>query len=111
MQEPTTIELTRLSGWVDDNGPVPSDQITEFAPHLWPGLDRYMTDHVPTGGFLRAVLENDLRGAAARMSPDLPNQVLFRLVRLLNNYASAESWGSKEKVAAWLVKGGSDAVS
>jgi hypothetical protein len=28
--------------------------------HLVPGLQRYFSDHIETGSFLRAVLENDL---------------------------------------------------
>lgn len=37
----------------------------ELAKNL-DGLKRYVEHHTPTGGFLRAVLENDLREACAR---------------------------------------------
>jgi len=110
VNSPTTTEPTHASGWVDDCGPILPEDIQALG-NLWPGLNRYMTHRIPTGGFLRAVLENDLRGTVTRISPAIPNSTIFILVTLLNNYASAESWGSKEKVAAWLTKGGSDAVS
>ena len=34
--------------------------------HLMPTLDRYIQNHIPTGGFLEAVLSNDLRNALDR---------------------------------------------
>lgn len=33
-------------------------------------LDRYVLEGCPVGGFLQAVLENDLRGAIQRADPD-----------------------------------------
>ena len=67
-------------------------------------LVRYAIDRTPVGGFLTAVLENDLKGAAARA--DGTNKAL------LVNYAQAMMWampsqcqGSPEKVDRWIAGG------
>lgn len=71
-------------------------------------LHRYVTECVPTGGFLRAVLENDLCNALARINPvtreDYPN-LFHDMVQVLYNHAPSNCWGSKEAVAAWLKRG------
>lgn len=68
---------------------------------LRPGLERYFADRVRPGGFLCAVLANDLREATGRADDEhLPH--LRNLVRFLYNYAPAKSHGSAEAVEAWL---------
>jgi hypothetical protein len=69
--------------------------------HLIPGLNRYFTDHIETGSFLRAVLENDLRGACARADV-VTRWALFQVVTYIELMAPKECWGSPEKVKAWL---------
>lgn len=65
------------------------------------GLQRYVEHRVPTGGFLRAVLENDLKEACIRA--DLENiEVIPIYVHWLYNKAPVICWGSPEKVKAWL---------
>jgi len=65
------------------------------------GLVRYINDRVPAGGFLHAVLENDLKEAVARA--DEENMELIPIyVSWLYNEAPTACWGSPEKVAAWL---------
>lgn len=67
-------------------------------------LSRYSTEHVATGGFLKAVLENDLCEAVCRA--DQSNfQLLPVIVRYVYNELPSPCWGSKEKVAAWLAAG------
>jgi hypothetical protein len=55
----------------------------------------------PVGGFLEALLSNDLRDACERATADnlwlLPIYVGF-----LRECAPADAWGSREKVAAWI---------
>ena len=64
-------------------------------------INRYVDDNVPPGGFLTAVLSNDLAkafGAADSASkPALPE-----IVRYLNNEVPAQCWGSHDKFEAWL---------
>jgi len=76
---------------------------SEAIDKLIPGLDRYFLDHVETGGFLRCVLENNLREACAHADP-LSRSVLADVVDYIELMGPAESWGSPEKVKAWLIK-------
>lgn len=66
------------------------------------GLERYVNDRVAPGGFLRAVLENDLARAIGRA--DLENlEELPDIVRYVYSHVPAKAWGSKDAVARWLV--------
>ena len=66
-------------------------------------LDRYANDHLATGGFLRAVLANDLAGAVGRA--DLDNTfALVDIVRYIWNQLPSECHGSYEAVDRWLAK-------
>ena len=69
--------------------------------HILPGLKRYVDHHIEPGGFLRAVLENDLKEAFGRADEDSRNG-LFDIVCWLYNCAPGKCWGSPEKVQAWL---------
>ena len=65
-------------------------------------LDRYVSDHLPTGSFLRAVLEDDIYCAARYADADsLKN--LVDIVMLVREQP-AECHGSPDKVAAWLAR-------
>jgi hypothetical protein len=74
----------------------------EKAPNdLGDSFKRYIELRIPTGSFLRAVLENDLKEACGRA--DIYNQrILFEIVYWLYNEAPPDCWGSPEKVKAWL---------
>lgn len=66
-------------------------------------LERYIEDRIPTGGFLMAVLSNDLRGSLSRA--DLHNRNnIFQIVSWLYNNAPSDCWGSADKVSAWLTE-------
>jgi hypothetical protein len=67
---------------------------------------RAWVDHAePIGGFLRAVLENNLKEACGRAdSSNLANLPAF--VSWLYNEAPSDCWGSPAKVAAWEKLGG-----
>ncbi len=69
--------------------------------NLKAGLDRYATNHIRTGGFLEAVLNNDLFSAMAKADPD---SLLFLhdIVGYCYNELPGDCWGSPEKVRAWL---------
>lgn len=63
-------------------------------------IDAWVHDARPTGGFLRAVLSNDLREAFARA--DLDNRAaMFDIVSYLYNECPGLCWGSYERVAEW----------
>jgi hypothetical protein len=64
-------------------------------------LERYVSDRCPTGGFLHAVLSNDLTQACAKA--DMHNQRrLHEIVSYIYNNLPSICWGSPEKVEKWL---------
>lgn len=65
----------------------------------------YFERGIPQGSFFTAVLENDLRGAIGA-ADQYNRRLLFDWVAWLYWEAPSESWGSPEKVAAWIDKGG-----
>jgi hypothetical protein len=70
---------------------------------LQEGMRLYIEDRVETGGFLRAVLSNDLRTACERA--DAENQrALFDIVAWIYNNAPSNCWGSTAAVAAWIAR-------
>ena len=59
-------------------------------------LYRYVEHHIPPGGFLQAVLENDLKAAVARA--DLHNRAaLVALTIFCANHVPMSSCGSPER--------------
>lgn len=68
---------------------------------LTSALLRYVDRRTPTGGFLRACLENDLLQAACT-ADDECRLCLTEIMRYIANELPGACWGSKEKVKAWL---------
>ena len=68
--------------------------------HLGGGLVRYFRDGILPGGFLQAVLCNDLRQATRRGDPWALRR-LADLVDVLVEVAPAAAWGSRDAVLAW----------
>lgn len=72
-------------------------------PEIIRAIRRYADEHVATGGFLRAVLSNDLREAIWRADDEnkaaLPEIVWYCFWQIPGN-----CWGSPEAVKAWLEK-------
>lgn len=64
-------------------------------------LQRYVEHGIPTGGFLRAVLENNLTEAFGRA--DIENrEAMFEIVHHVYNNLPYGCHGSAEIVDAWL---------
>lgn len=81
----------------------------EFAipDHMWEAVFEYVAHRREAGGFFMAVVNNDFVRACC--AADTANQeALFGWAQLLYNFFPPNSYGSPEKVDAWL-KGGSDA--
>lgn len=78
------------------------EELRETGKHL-PLIDsllEYVFNNCPTGGFLSAVLENDLSGAINRA--DLENRrCIADYVIFIWNYLPRDCWGSKERVDNW----------
>lgn len=74
----------------------------EMVPeHLRDGLRRYVEDQIEPGGFLMAVLTNDLIRTVGLGTPT-SLAGLHDLISFLWNHAPAPSWGTPQKVAEWL---------
>ena len=73
-------------------------------PALLEGLVRYRDNRIATGGFLRAVLANDLNGAIFR-ADDESLGAIPSLVRWIREELPIESWGTVERVNLWLAPG------
>lgn len=69
--------------------------------NLGPSLHRYIEGHVRLGGFLNAIVENDLLAACLR-ADETNRKIIHEIVLWLYNEAPAECWGSPEKVKFWL---------
>lgn len=83
-----------LAIWRDPDGhPIPG--------HMRQSLFDYIEMGTPPGGFLRAVLINDLREACARADP-INRHRLFTYVCFLYNKAPSSCWGSEERVQTWI---------
>jgi len=65
------------------------------------GIRRYADKGIPTGGFLHAVLSNNLCESFDRA--DTENRAaLHEIIHYIYHNIPADSWGSTAKVEAWL---------
>jgi hypothetical protein len=77
-----------------------SHDYARIPSHLRPGLEHWIREARPVGGFLSALLANDLSRAIA-LADHQSLYALPVLVSWLTNRAPSPCWGSPEKVAAW----------
>ena len=69
--------------------------------HTKAALDRYVNDRILPGGFLIAVLSNDLFGAVGKA--DKENlAALADIVRYIYNEIPCSCWGNKEIIWKWV---------
>lgn len=71
---------------------------------LHDGLVRYLVQRIRPGGFLTAVLENDLREAVARANPPAHLLALPALAKFLYNEAPAAAHGDPASVNSWIAE-------
>ena len=72
-------------------------------PQIIDGIRRYVDERIPPGGFLTAVLENDLKEAFGR-ADDGNIAAMFGIVAYCYNEIPGVCWGSPERVKAWLTE-------
>ena len=71
--------------------------------HMREPLSAYISNHRPTGSFLKAVLCNDLFEAVGKADADnILNIPAF--TNYIYNKAPSECWGSLEKYNAWIAE-------
>ena len=74
----------------------------EKAPENCRGsLMRYIEYRIPPGGFLTALLSNDLMDAIGR-ADHINKEQFHEIASWLYNYAPPDCFGSRRKVADWL---------
>jgi hypothetical protein len=78
---------------------------TKLPPHMRTGAELYVEHGVLSGGFLRAVLENDLVKAFGA-ADGLNTYAMPDWASWLYNDAPSDSWGSPEKVKSWCEHNG-----
>ena len=66
------------------------------------GLKRYAKDRIHPGGFLTAVLENNLRKSFGQADKE-NREALFEIVCHCYKELPSICWGSPEKVKNWLL--------
>lgn len=69
--------------------------------HMIDGLELYVFHRVQPGGFMRAVLENDLKEALGR-ADSINQHALKKIVSFMYNEMPAISQGSVDRVRKWL---------
>ena len=73
--------------------------------HCQDAVLQYVLRGINPGGFLQAVFSNDLAGAFGR-ADETNRKSLFEYVSFLYNEAPLVSWGSREKMKAWIERKG-----
>lgn len=73
----------------------------QIPAHTKMALNNYVENKYSPGGFLWAVLSNDLFGAVG-LADKQNREALSEIVSYVYNYLPSNSWGSEEKVRAWL---------
>lgn len=73
----------------------------ELPESLKESLDAYVSTGRPTGGFLQACIENDLKDAVAR-ADECSLAAIPAVIGYLYNEAPIGSWGKKECFRAWI---------
>lgn len=74
-------------------GPIPDD--------LKASIDRYVEHGIPTGSFLRFVLENNLSQSVAQ-ADERNIRLIPEIVNYIYNQIPGAAWGSEAIVDAWL---------
>jgi hypothetical protein len=64
------------------------------------GIERWITDRMPPGGFLQSVIANDLREAFARADQNSTAH-MKDIVAFFYNEAPSTCWGSPEALVSW----------
>lgn len=73
--------------------------------HMRGGIERYVLLGMPPGGFLRAVICNDLFDAVGR-ADDFNIKLLGNYCKFFHGWAPHECWGSTEKYEKWTAQKG-----
>jgi len=70
--------------------------------HTYEALKKYVEQKIPTGGFLFAILTNNLFEAASKADIKNTNK-LFDICNFIYNEIPSDCWGTKDKVENWII--------
>ena len=73
-------------------------------PRIREAIDQFVWHGTPTGGFVRAVLSNDLMGAVVRADPDSLSSIGL-ICQYVYNAVPSGCHGSSEAVNAHIARG------
>lgn len=76
---------------------------SKIRPEIIESIRAYADDGRPTGGFLKAVLSNDLKEAFGR-ADDGNRETMFEIVSYCYNEIPSSCWGTPEAVTEWMEK-------
>ena len=76
-------------------------------PHMQSAITRYLEHGVNPGGFVTAVLENNLSEAVCR-ADDTNSTLLREYIMVMTWMLPAHAWGSRSRVEAWTSHKGLD---
>lgn len=81
----------------------------QIPEHTYGALKRYVEDGIPTGGFLYAVLTNDLSGTFGKA--DCENiEKIKEICGFVYNEIPSGAWGNIKKVNKWIKQHGMKGV-
>lgn len=79
------------------------DDFFHVSADILGSLERYLNSGIMPGGFLTAVLENDLVNAFGRA--DIQNSLnLKNIVGYVYNHVPSQAWGSRANIDQWLLQ-------
>ena len=73
--------------------------------HCRDGLQDYIESGRPVGSFLEALLSNDLKETFGR-ADEINRMAIFDYIMFLYNDAPRLCWGSPDRYAGWIARGG-----
>jgi len=74
---------------------------TKIPDYTLNALQSYVYDKIPTGGFLKSVLKNELSESFAK-ADSANRKALYEITCFIYNELPATCWGNEEKVKKWL---------
>lgn len=83
------------------------DHQRTFVPeHLRGGIVRFIEQGIDPGNGLRHILENGLLSEIIPYLDEISEGHLGSIYRFLYNGVGSPAWGSRDKVKAWIERGG-----
>lgn len=86
---------------------IPAIKYNSLPSTLRGGIQRYVDDRIRPGGFLDALLANDLKGTVMRADEQTRSELQDILFWCMENLPGP-CWGGRKEVEKWLAPGSKD---